>query len=166
MKALLEHHSEFSSPTGNTFFAAASFNFGPNAVTFEHTDSGNKANGLCPIFCSGNFDARKGGHLVLRQLKLVIEFPAGCVAIIPSATLMHGNATIQPGEQRESFTQYAAGGLFRWVQYGFRSWKCLAEDPGLLADELKRRETRWEDALSKFSLSSCLHDDRMRLYGH
>lgn len=165
MDALLAHHPEFDRPIDNTFFAAASFNFGPQVVTYEHTDSGNKANGICPIFCSGNFDANIGGHLVLRQLKLLVRFPPGSVALIPSATMMHGNVAIQPGERRESFTQYAAGGLFRWVQYGFRSWKALSELPDLMAEELGKRPTRWQEALAKFSTVSSLHEDRMRLFG-
>ena len=78
---------------------------------------------------------------------------------------MHGNTSIQKGERRESFTQYAAGGLFRWVQYGFRSWKSLSAHPDLLEEELERRRTRWEQAIAKFSLVSSLHDDRMHLYG-
>ncbi|KAI0689948.1 hypothetical protein BC835DRAFT_1281908, partial [Cytidiella melzeri] len=135
-------------------------NFGPNAVTFPHVDSGNKANGLCLIFCTGNFDATKGGHLVFQQLKIVVEFPPGCLALIPSATMMHGNTSIQPGEQRQSFTQYAAGGLFRWVQYGFQSWKELAKDEDRLAREMDRRDTRWAEAVGGFSTLSSLHDDR------
>lgn len=165
MEKLLANHPEFIRPMQDTVFAAASFNFGPDVVTYEHTDSGNKANGLCPIFCSGNFDPRKGGHLILRQLKLLVEFPPGCLALIPSATLMHGNVSIQPGEQRESFTQYAAGGLFRWVEYGCQSWNSLAADPLLLAKEMRSRETRWEQAVAQFSTTSSLHADRMTLYG-
>lgn len=165
MDTLLANHHEFGRPISNTVFAVASFDFSPNAISFEHTDSGNKANGPCPIFCSGKFNPRKGGHLVLRQLKLVVEFPAGCIAVIPSAVLKHGNTSIQAGECRESFTQYAAGGLFRWVQYGFRSWKSLAADEDRLAEELNRREVHWVQALEKFSTVSSLHTDRMHLFG-
>ncbi|KAI0795175.1 hypothetical protein BC629DRAFT_1286708, partial [Irpex lacteus] len=129
MKALLAHYPEFKPLKENSAFAATTFNFGPRVVTYEHTDSGNKANGICPIFCTGDFDADVGGHLILRQLKLLVRFPPGSVALIPSATLMHGNVSVQPGERRQSMTQYTAGGLFRWVQYGFRSWKALSEDP-------------------------------------
>ena len=102
---------------------------------------------------------------MLRQLKLVVEFPAGCIAVIPSAVLKHGNTSLQTGECRESFTQYAAGGLFRWVQYGFRSWKSLTADEDQLVEELNRREVRWVQALEKFSTVNSLHDDRMRLFG-
>ena len=165
MESLLDNHQELDRLVPGTVFAAASFNFGPNVVTYEHTDSGNKANGPCPIFCSGTFDPRKGGHLVLRQLKLLIQFPPGSLALIPSATLQHGNVSIQPGEQRESFTQYAAGGLFRWVKYGFQSWKSLSEDPVLLQREIEARRTRWQTAIEQFSTLTSLHEDRMRLFG-
>ena len=162
MESLLQHHSDLPVPIPGSVFAAASFNFGPRAQTFEHTDSGNKANGVCPIFCSGTFNPKQSGHLILRQLKLLIEFPPGTFILIPSATLMHGNVSIGPGEERESFTQYAAGGLFRWVQYKFRSWKMLEEegDVEFMQRELEARQTRWSDALAQFSTISSLHDDR------
>ena len=97
---------------------------------------------------------------MLRQLKLLVQFPPGSLALVPSATLKHGNVPIQPGEQRESFTQYAAGGLFRWVSYGFRSWSDLEQDPKELARELTARKTRWMNALGKFSTVESLHADR------
>jgi hypothetical protein len=40
--------------------------------------------------------------------------------IIPSAVISHSNLPIQPHETRYSITQYAAGGLFRWVEHGFQ----------------------------------------------
>ncbi|KAI0693262.1 hypothetical protein BC835DRAFT_1276167, partial [Cytidiella melzeri] len=164
MDALLEHHTTLMRPIHNTVFAAASFNFGPRAITYKHTDSGNKANGLCPIFCTGNFDPCKGGHLVMRQLKVVIEFPPGCLALIPSATLKHGNVSIQPGEQRQSFTQYAAGGFFRWVAYGFQPWRSLVENPEKHTRELERQDTRCDEALNQFSKVHELHEDRQRFF--
>jgi hypothetical protein len=54
--------------------------------------------------------------------------------IIPSSTVPHGNTPTQPGEKRVSFTQYCSGGLFRYVQYGFRTMKdCLSMKPVLKA---------------------------------
>ena len=99
------------------------------------------------------------------QLKLLVEFPPGRMALLPSATLKHGNVPILPGECRESFTQYAAGRLFRWVKYGFRSWKSLSSDSDALEREMADRQTRWEDCVSKFSTISSLHQDRMSLFG-
>ncbi|KAI0702992.1 hypothetical protein BC835DRAFT_1263177, partial [Cytidiella melzeri] len=161
MDALLEHHTEFERPIANSEFAATSLNFGPSVITYQHTDSGNKANRLCPIFCTGDFDSRKGGHLVLGDLKLLVQFLPGLLALIPLATLRHGNASIQPGKQCESFTQYAADGLFRWVAYGFQSWKMLCKNPEMLAREWEQRNTRWVVAVGMFSKVSLLHEDCM-----
>ena len=73
------------------------------------------------ITALGNFNPKLGGHLILWDLHLVIEFPPGSTILIPSASLRHGNTAIQPGEKQYSFTQYTAGGLFRWVEQGFQS---------------------------------------------
>ncbi|KAI0692084.1 hypothetical protein BC835DRAFT_1278302 [Cytidiella melzeri] len=112
-KTLLARHPGLRYPFDGSPFAAQSTNYSRRAVTYEHTDCANKADGICPIFCSGDFDPTKGGHLILRELNLLIEFPPGAFIFIPSAILLHGNVDIAPGEQRESFTQFTAGGLFR-----------------------------------------------------
>ncbi|KAJ7742761.1 hypothetical protein B0H14DRAFT_3607659 [Mycena olivaceomarginata] len=62
-----------------------------------------------------------GGHLVLWDCKLVIEFPPGCTILIPSAAIYHFNIPIGRKEHRYSFTQYTAGGLFRWVEHDFKT---------------------------------------------
>jgi hypothetical protein len=74
-----------------TPWAAASFNLGPQTVCLRHVDSKNLPVGWCAVTALGNFDYRKGGHLVLWELKLVIEFPAGSTILIPSAIIQHSN---------------------------------------------------------------------------
>ncbi|KAF8187439.1 hypothetical protein BJ912DRAFT_926686 [Pholiota molesta] len=44
----------------------------------------------------------------------------GSLLLIPSATITNSNTPVAPNEARASFTQYAPGGLFRYVGYGFR----------------------------------------------
>ena len=130
---------------------AISINFPPDSFSRMHTDAGNKANGLCPIFSLGDFDPTKGGHLVLPDLKLIIEFPPGCLIFIPSATLRHGNIPVQQTETRTSWTQYSAGGLFRWMQYGGRSWETLKkQDAKRAAQEMQTRKSRWAEAIKAF----------------
>ncbi|KAJ7078691.1 hypothetical protein B0H15DRAFT_954372 [Mycena belliarum] len=102
-------------------FAAATLNFGPMTVTLPHIDGLNLAWGWCAITALGSFNPDLGGHLVLWDLKLIIRFPPGSTILIPSAILRHSNVVIQPGEQRYSFTQFTAAGLFRWVDNGFKS---------------------------------------------
>lgn len=107
-------------------FPCTTINFGPSTCCFPHVDSNNLPFGICAITALGDFDPTLGGHLVLWDMKLVIEFPPGATILIPSATIRHSNVRIQPHETRYSVTQYAAGGLFRWVDRGFKSEKSAA----------------------------------------
>lgn len=149
-----------------TVFAAASANFG-QAATFEHTDFANKANGICTIFCCGYFDPKRSGLLVLRQLNLAIQFPPGSLILLPSALLKHANTALALGESRYSFTQFSAGGLFRWVQYGCQSWASLQaqskkNNDRRAQDELDARSTAFIKASAAFSTIASLHDDRVK----
>ncbi|KAJ7767700.1 hypothetical protein B0H16DRAFT_1661223 [Mycena metata] len=106
-------------PFTRSVFASATFNLGPHAWTFKHRDVLNLPFGWCPVTAFGDFDPTQGGHLVLWDLKLVIEFPHGSTILIPSATLAHSNIPVAKTEYRVSFTQYSAGGLFRYVDNDF-----------------------------------------------
>lgn len=107
-------------PFKNCIFAAFTVNFGPITVCYPHRDFKNLAWGWCAITALGKYDWQKGGHLVIWDLKLVIEFPPGTTVLLPSAMLCHGNTRVQPGEEQFSFAMYLAGGLFRWVEHGFQ----------------------------------------------
>ena len=117
---------------------------------------------MCAITAGGRFDHTKGGHLYLVDLKLVIEFPAGSTILLPSAVLRHGNTAIDPEENRLSFTQYAAGGLFRWVEYGFQTWNNLKASNGKLAHKvLENRAKNWGYFLNLFSKVDELQKDHI-----
>lgn len=73
--------------------------------------------------------------------------------MIPSGTLEHSNTDIGKDESRYSFTQYAAGGLFRWVEHGFvrekdykKGWSKAREEK-----ELEDGKRRWEEGIALFS---------------
>ncbi|KAJ7845158.1 hypothetical protein B0H14DRAFT_2358296 [Mycena olivaceomarginata] len=93
-------------------FAAATFNFGPQTVTFPHLDFANLAWGWCTITALGDFDPDKGGHLILWDLKLIVRFPPGSTILIPSALIRHSNTSIGSHEKRFSFTQYTPRASF------------------------------------------------------
>ena len=116
----MDHDDTLTHNFENSVFAGCAFNFGPQTVCYRHCDHANLPFDWCAITALGNYDYKKGGHLVLWDLGLVIEFPPGSTIFVPSASLDHSNTTIQKGERRYSFTQYTAGGTFRWVDYGFR----------------------------------------------
>ncbi|KAF7318668.1 hypothetical protein HMN09_00378500 [Mycena chlorophos] len=139
-------------PFARSVFASATFNLGPNVWTFKHRDVLNLPFGWCAITALGNFDHTKGGHLVLWDLKLVIEFPAGATILIPSATLAHSNIPVSKYEHRSSFTQYTAGGLFRYIDNGFRTEGELAEeDPELYEVRVEEKEKRYQEGLALWS---------------
>ena len=85
----------------------------------DHIDHNNLSHGLCALTALGAYDHTLGGHLILFGLKLVVQFPVGSTVLIPSGCMEHGNTPIREGETRLSIAQYAAGGLLRWVAYGF-----------------------------------------------
>ena len=136
-----------------TVFTCSTFNFGPSTVSFKHKDPGNLSYGWCAITALGPFDPKRGGHLVLWDLQLVIEFPPGSTILIPSAALHHSNTPIQKGEERYSFTQYTAGGLFRWVDHGFQKedeYHSSLSKEEVVEEEVAMRR-RWTMGIGLFS---------------
>ncbi|KAJ7920509.1 hypothetical protein B0H13DRAFT_1867581 [Mycena leptocephala] len=93
LKGIYEKHPELEQLFTNSVFPAATWNLGPDVVTEEHNDLLNF--GMCGISSGGNYNYKRGGHLWLKQLKLVVD----------------GHAWEHPiakGETRYSMTQYAA----------------------------------------------------------
>lgn len=120
MEDLYRRYPSLKPPFANSLFACVAFNFGPQVVAIPHRDHLNLAYGWCSITALGNFNPMTGGHMVLSHLKIAIEFPPGSTIFIPSAALVHYNLPIGDGETRRSITQFSAGGLFRWIAYGFQ----------------------------------------------
>jgi hypothetical protein len=103
---------------------AATFNAGIQTATTTHRDVMNKVEQWCFLYSLGQFDPVLGGHLWVPDLGLIIQFPPGSLIMMPSCVLRHGNVSLARAfETRYSFTQYTAGALFRWVEWGCRSVK-------------------------------------------
>ncbi|KAJ7318248.1 hypothetical protein DFH08DRAFT_714882 [Mycena albidolilacea] len=149
---LRTRHPHLRRPFDHSVFFCANFNFGRNVWTFKHRDILNLVFGWCAIQALGRFDATKGGHLILWDLGLVVEFPAGALILVPSATIAHSNVPIQEDETRISFTQFSPGGIFRYVDNGFRTVNQLAEeDPAEYQRLVDLKEKRWEMGLDLLS---------------
>ena len=148
-----------------SIFPGISFNFGPQVVTATHRDNANLADGWCWILAGGRYNPTAGGHLILWELGLIIEFPPGASILIPSAIISHGNVPVGSDESRFSMTQYAAGGLFRWVEYGFRSEKTMrVEDPKLSFLVDQEKANRWKVAIERYSNFADLARDREMIF--
>ncbi|KAJ7910569.1 hypothetical protein B0H13DRAFT_2232895 [Mycena leptocephala] len=129
--ALRQQYPDLRRPFGHSIFFCAAFNFGPNVWTFRHRDVLNLAFGWCAIQALGEFDPTKGGHLVLWDLNLVVEFPP---------------------EKRASFTQFSAGGIFRYIDNGFRTEEQLEEEnPEEYERLMDLKASRWEEGLNLLS---------------
>ena len=131
-------------PFHDSAFGTLSFNFGPDVCTFPHRDYRNLGWGWCAVTSFGGYDHVKGGHLILWDFKIAVEFPPHSTIFIPSAILEHRNTAIQPGEKRSTLTQYNSAGIFRWVAYGFM--------PKWVAEECRvRPEPWWADPKHMFN---------------
>ncbi|KAE9387549.1 hypothetical protein BT96DRAFT_738170, partial [Gymnopus androsaceus JB14] len=78
-------------------FAACHLNLG-QVCTKLHNDLKNIFFAVCGVGAFGPFNHKTGGHLVLWELGIVIEFPSGCGFLFPSATIAHANIPISSDE--------------------------------------------------------------------
>ncbi|EJF56443.1 hypothetical protein DICSQDRAFT_71517, partial [Dichomitus squalens LYAD-421 SS1] len=132
-------------------FACATWNLGPQAISHVHTDHLNLAWGMCAITALGEFNPKRGGHLILWDLRLIIEFPPGTTILIPSAILRHSNAPLaSPEETRHAFIQYSAGGLFRWSECGHQTQKAFHSGGGVYSQTGRQRWVRGVGMLGRW----------------
>ncbi|KAJ7099321.1 hypothetical protein B0H15DRAFT_771439 [Mycena belliarum] len=151
----------------NSIFPAVTFNCSPDSVSLSHVDFNNNPAGWCAITSGGRFDHTSGAHLHMSPFKVAVEFPSGSTSLILSGAIEHGNTPILDGETRFSMTQYAAGGLFRWVKYGFKSAKALLAMKGgkqIRAAYDGEAGSRWEQALNLFSTLDGIDCDRQNVF--
>ena len=149
----------------NSVFPCLGINFGPTACSIRHRDTRNLPYGWCAITALGNFNSKTGGHLVLHDLELILEFPANSTILMPSATLAHANTIVEEGSSRASFTQFSAGDLFRFVDCGFKTLKTLRnEDPTEYEEVRKKQRQNWENGIQLFSLIAEIKNDYHNLY--
>lgn len=152
LERLHKRHPKLRRNFQNGSWGAATFNFGPQTVCFDHRDHANLAFGWCSVTAMGKFDFKRCGHLILWDMGLVIQFPPGSTIMIPSATIRHSNVRLGKDGTRMSFTQFTAGGLFRWVDAGFRtSSKFLKQDRKGKAIFDEMLKDKWEMGLGLFS---------------
>lgn len=159
LRALIHHDPRLRRPFANSAYPAFAINYGPRTVCADHRDHGNAPGVPCSITALGEFDHQQGGHLVLFDLKLMIQFPSGSTILIPSGSLRHGNTDIGLNETRTSFTQFCPGALLRYYEYGFRNKNQIPEEDKAMV--MGDHDANWSKVLARFSLDASLHQDRM-----
>ncbi|KAF9479006.1 hypothetical protein BDN70DRAFT_807744 [Pholiota conissans] len=153
MDSLEDKYPSLHRPFPESAFAACCFNLGPQTVSYPHRDHANLSWGWCAITALGSFDHTKGGHLILWDLNCAAPLRPGATILIPSALLEHSNAAILASEERFSFVQFSAGGLFRWVENEFQTetaWRSQATKEDLQLREVEI-QNRWPKGLSMLS---------------
>jgi hypothetical protein len=146
-----------------SIYPSVTFNLGPAAVCKIHLDVHNDPTGYCPITSAGTYNPLKGGHIVLYDLKLLVVFPPGSTVLIPSATMPHGNTPISSHETRYTMTQHCAGGLLRWIKYGFKTMKSYGTTKAgreLMKAMAGDPEERLQEALDRISKVDELASDQ------
>lgn len=161
MDAVLQHDPLLEPNFRNSVFSCMAYNFGPVVCTYPHRDCMNCPYGLCAVTSLGRFDHELGGHLIVEELGLVIEFPSGCTILLPSAVLTHFNTPVRAHERRISITQYTPGEILRYVDNGFQTQgelkKAASEEEFELM--MAKKATRWQHGVEMWSTLASLHED-------
>ncbi|KAJ4473241.1 hypothetical protein C8R41DRAFT_775790, partial [Lentinula lateritia] len=136
----------------NSVYSCMTVNFGPQTWTYIHTDSKNDPCLPCAVTSGGNYSWKLGGHMVLWDFGIILEFPPGTTILLSSAFLRHSNIPVLKGETRVSVTQYSAGSIRRWLEYGGRTEEAFkVQDPEAYTREMEKRASRWKEALDMYS---------------
>ncbi|KAG6905342.1 hypothetical protein DXG01_003333 [Tephrocybe rancida] len=116
---------------------------------------------------------RIAGFQLSTCISVDCHFPPGSTVLIPSGAVEHGNMPVGPTETCMSFTQYAAGGLFCWVVYGFKSvcntlgGKCPKRGRAAKAIQLTydlEEGVRWAKGVKLFSTPDSIVGDCLRVF--
>jgi hypothetical protein len=119
-------------------FSSYTLNVGQQSCCPIHVDGCNLAGGICLVSPYGTYSWKKGGHLVLHELKLVLALPPGSFVLFPSALISHENVPIGQKESRRAFTAFSPANLFQWVENGFEPVPILPHD-----EKIKRGREEW-----------------------
>ncbi|KAF8177220.1 hypothetical protein BJ912DRAFT_857008, partial [Pholiota molesta] len=156
VEQLLAYDPTLKRTSPMTIFPTTACNF-HNVCCDKHHDTQNCPFGWCAITALGEFDHTVGGHLILWELKLIIEFPHGYTVLIPSATITHSNIPVADGDVRVSVTQYCSGNIFRYVENGFRTDKSLREEDRPRYDRMHGlKDQLWKMSLGLLSTLSAI----------
>ncbi|PPR03025.1 hypothetical protein CVT24_012288 [Panaeolus cyanescens] len=162
LRKLWEHHQALDHPNfPRSILPTVAFNIGDRVCTRRHLDSQNCPFGWCMVTALGEFDSKKGGHLILWELGIILEFPPGYCACLPSALISHSNLPVRADEFRLSFTQYCPGEVFRYVENGFKTDKGMkAANEVEFNIRAHLRRTRLKKGLDLFSTLDGLKSGR------
>lgn len=148
-KICAEHPRLEAGRLKNTSFASSTVNIG-RSCTFLHRDSLNKPFHFCAVLALGHFPHESVGQIILWELGVVVDFPPGTVALLPSADITHGNTALGESDGRTSITWYTAGSLFQYSDAGMGTQGELDLHPEKKEEYQRRVRDRTDEALRLF----------------
>lgn len=149
LRTLCDKYPDLKPNWRDSVYSTVAFNLGRNVTCLFHRDSKDLAYSLCAIHALGEFDHTKGGHLALKEPKLILQFPPGSLILIPSSVITHGNTPIQPGENRQSMTQYMMAGIVRFVDNKFRHLNDLKINKKAMYKKARQEDkNRWINGIA------------------
>lgn len=152
LKSLFETFPDLKKIFPRSIFPCCAFNLGPCVCAYKHRDHLNCPFGMCAIQPLGDYDYTRGGHIILWELGLIIEFPPYYLLLIPSALITHSNTPTAKGETRVSIAHWCPGALLRYIDNHFQTEeKFRTKDPEGFAEMQQKKATRWEEGLELFS---------------
>ena len=162
MKALHENDKTLKFNFRNSVYPLCTFNLGPRTVCVAHRDVTNYPSVPCAVTALGNFDYKTGGHFVLYDFKLCVQFPPATTVLLSSAGLSHGNTALnEKHETRYSITQYCIGNLIKWVVHDFKPFGDKKVNEAIKID-LANGEG-WKAQSARFSNFLDLDEDRKKV---
>ncbi|KAJ7666210.1 hypothetical protein DFH06DRAFT_1322829 [Mycena polygramma] len=107
-------------PTDSSVYSAATFEFGGPHYRASPSAAQGEPGTWNVLTALGTFQPMHGGHLIVWDLGLVTNFPAGTTILIP-ACLRYSFVKVREGEHRYSLLQWSGSGIGRWYRNGRKS---------------------------------------------
>ena len=129
---------------------AITLNLGEISCCKRHRDHLNLVYGICLDIAFGDFDFRTGGHLVLHELRCIVEMRPGQAVLFPSSSVTHENIPLVQVQNRApqfrySKTTYTAAANARYVHLGYQTLTAITKKHGKSVQETYEAEghERW-----------------------
>ncbi|KAJ7430335.1 hypothetical protein FB451DRAFT_1060802, partial [Mycena latifolia] len=84
--------------------------------------------GWTALTALGNYDADKGGHIILWDLNLVVRFPVGSTILIPRALVRYSFVCVGADETHHCLVQFTPAPVFNFAANGGSSDLAFARD--------------------------------------
>lgn len=84
---LYNHHPSLNRNFKNSIYTGTTVNLGPDTCCCGHCDNHNSVKVRCGVMSMGPFNYKLGGHMVLEDFKIIIDFPPVWTCLIPSASV-------------------------------------------------------------------------------